>query len=156
VFLIPISNIFTIFIVDKRNLVSKYKDSEMHCNLFREYDMSILKRTQERTGNFRPAVSMESSVPDETSKLDTTESHTEVQNGKSAIIDRMAEEIIQKKQQVRQKKNPLDRLDRILTITVSPRIEAQWRFHSNTENRSLASWVRQAVDFYIRKHGLED
>lgn len=118
--------------------------------------MSILKRTQQGSGTFRPAVSMQSNVGNENQNNDTTEVQESVKTGKSAVIDRMAEEIVQSKTRVQRKRNPMDRLDRVVTITVSPRIEAQWRYHSNNENRSLASWVRQAVDFYIRKNGLED
>ena len=118
--------------------------------------MSILKRTKDSTSNFRPAVSMQSNTHNESQTVDTTEEDKTVESGKKVVIEGMAEDIVRSKTRVQRKKNPLDRLDRVVTITVSPRIEAQWRYHSNNENRSLASWVRQAVDFYIRKNGLED
>ena len=115
--------------------------------------MSILKRTREGTPVFRSPVPMQSDAKNENQNIEIENDENQENYGSESIIESMAEDILEGKIKPN-KKSKLDGLSRTLAITVSPRIEAEWRFHASNEHRSLASWVRQAVDFYIRKHNL--
>ena len=110
--------------------------------------MSILKKTREATQGFRPAVPMQPNTNTENQVNETIKQ----KSGVDSIIEGMASEIVENRHRTRVKQNPIDKLDRTMAIVVSPRIEAQWRYHANLQNRSIASFVRQAVDFYIREH----
>lgn len=115
--------------------------------------MAILKQAREGKGVFRDAVPMQNNNTNVDQIIDATKGENQDNFGSENIIESMAEDILSGKIRVAQKKK-IDGLSRTLAITVSPRIEAEWRFHASNEHRSLASWVRQAVDFYIRKHNL--
>jgi len=112
--------------------------------------MSILKKTRENNSVFRSAVPMQNDNITENKTIDTTDTEND---GVNSIIESMAEDIVSGNMSI-PKKSRIDGLSRTISLTVSPRIEAEWRFHSSNEQRSLASWVRHAVDFYIRKHKL--
>ena len=117
--------------------------------------MSITKRTREQMGSFRSAVTTEKS---NSHNFITTEEqkNTEesVENLRKKQIEQRAENILEKGNK-RIKKNPLDVHSRCVPVTVSPRTEALWRHCANQEDRRMSEWVRRAVDFYIRKHGME-
>jgi len=115
--------------------------------------MSILKKTRENNSVFRSAVPMQNDSTTENKTIDTTDTENNEINGVNSIIESMAEDIVSGNMSI-PKKSRIDGLSRTISLTVSPRIEAEWRFHSSNEQRSLASWVRHAVDFYIRKHKL--
>jgi hypothetical protein len=115
--------------------------------------MAILKKTRDGITNFRPAVST-TSVDTRNNPQQTSISNENQENyGSDSIIEQMAIDIVnQDGQSV--PRNKLDSITRTINISVSARQMAEWRYLANLQNRSVSNFVRQAVDFYIRKHNL--
>lgn len=110
--------------------------------------MSILKRSKQNMSNFRPAVGSTENESDD-NPVENQENQSEL---RQKLIDDMAQQLLDKPSK---RKNPLDMVSRNVNVALSPRTEAQWRFVANQEGRNMSDFVRRAVDFYIRKHGLD-
>lgn len=113
--------------------------------------MSILKRARGEKPTFRPAVPLTSNS---THNIQLPNENSE-ENSVKDIIDQMALELAMEGRKPHTNLSNLDRISRNLSVSTSPRQEAEWRYHAHSQNRSLSSFVRIAVDFYIRKHGLK-
>jgi len=110
--------------------------------------MSILKRSKDNMTTFRPAVS--------TTEIETTEksigSEEDQSQLREELIAEMAHDLME---QPSKRKNPLDMISRNVNIAVSPRTLAEWRFVAGQQQRNMSDFIRRAVDFYIRKNGLD-
>ena len=98
--------------------------------------------------NFRDAVSTTDNESTENPVVDQ-QNQAEL---RQKMIDEMAQELLDKPSK---RKNPLDMVSRNINIAVSPRTEAQWRFVAGQQGRNMSDFIRRAVDFYIRQHGLD-
>jgi len=117
--------------------------------------MSITKRTKDQIGSFRQAVKTTNSdnIQENGSETEKNDEESVEFLRKKMLEDKAKELMTQRKRRI--KKNPLDVHSRNMNVTVSPRIEALWRHCANQEERGMSEWVRRAVDFYIRKHGMD-
>ncbi len=107
--------------------------------------MAILKKTR-NGGVFRNPNTGE----DNTSRESTN--NKDKISKKEIIIEGMAEDLSEGKKKKR--KNKLDTYSQKIPISVTPRIEARWRYLANIEDRNMSSFIRRAVAFYIEEHEL--
>lgn len=110
--------------------------------------MSVIKRSKQNIANFRPPTTMQENESTETNK-NPSENEAELRR---KMIEDMAVSM-QENRHIR--KNPLDKHSTNVNISVSPRIKATWYHTAGLEGRNISDFVRRAVDFYIRKHGLD-
>jgi hypothetical protein len=109
--------------------------------------MSILKRSKQ-IATFRSPVGL--------SEIDSVDNSVENQEDQSELrkklIDEMAQEVLDGQFN---EKDPLDKVKKGVNVAVSPRTKAEWQFIARQEGRNMSAFIRRAVDFYIRKHGLD-
>jgi hypothetical protein len=109
--------------------------------------MSVIKRSKQSMANFRPPTSVQEN--------ETVENDQNPTENQSELRKKMIEDMAISMQQNRHtRKNPLDKHSTNVNISVSPRIKATWYHTAGLEGRNISDFVRRAVDFYIRKHGL--
>jgi len=108
--------------------------------------MSILKRSKESMATFRPAVLTEN----DSNKNCSSEQENQSEK-REKVIENMAQGLLEKPN----KKHPLDMVSRNVNIAISVRTLAEWRYVANLEGRNMSDFIRRAVDFYIRKNGLD-
>lgn len=109
--------------------------------------MSVIKRSKQSMVNFR--------TPNSTQENETTEKNQNTTENQAELREKMIEDMAISMQNNRHiRKNPLDKHSTNVNISVSPRIKATWYHTAGLEGRNISDFVRRAVDFYIRKHGL--
>jgi hypothetical protein len=120
-------------------------------NFCKERNMSVIKRSKGQMSAFRPAVGLKENASGENNFGDEENQSENQPKLREKLIEDMAQNIIEP---ALNPKNPLDAISMNVNIAVSPRTKAEWRFVSKQEGRNMSDFIRRAVDFYIRKHGL--
>ena len=109
--------------------------------------MSVIKRSKQQISSFRPAVGG--------TENESAENYANPEENLAELKAKMIEDMaISMQQNQFVKKNPLDKHSTNVNVSVSPRIKATWYHVAGLEGRNISDFVRRAVDFYIRKHGL--